>query len=286
MQQIKKVGVIGSGTMGAGIAQLVVQNGYPVVLFDIDEETVTRAKDSIKSKLNRLVEKEKITSQIAELAKNRLSISTNMNSFADCQLVIEAAPEKIEIKRTIFSQLEEVCAKDAILATNTSSLSITEISGQCSYPGRIAGLHFFNPAPIMTLVEVVKGLKTDSNTIEQLVHFAKCINKSPVTCMDTPGFIVNRVARPFYNEALRIMNDNIASIEQIDRIMKRAGNFKMGPFELQDLIGIDINFATTKSVYEGFHGESRFRPHYYQERMVQSGSLGRKTKGGYFRYDK
>lgn len=284
--QIKRIGVIGSGTMGAGIAQLIVQNGYPVVLFDIDDETVSRAKESIESKLDRLVEKEKINLATSEQAKRKLSTTTDMNSFADCQLVIEAAPEKLEIKRSIFSQLEKICTKDSILASNTSSLSITEISGKSANPERIAGLHFFNPAPIMPLVEVVKGLKTASSTVETLVQFAKTIQKSPVMCKDTPGFIVNRVARPFYNEALRIMNDKIASVEQIDRIMKRAGNFKMGPFELQDLIGIDINFATTKSVYEGFHGESRFRPHYYQERMVQSGSLGRKTKGGFFEYDK
>ncbi|RFB15412.1 3-hydroxybutyryl-CoA dehydrogenase [Bacillus sp. HNG] len=283
--QIKKIGVIGSGTMGAGIAQLLVQNGYPVMLFDIDEETVARAKESIETKLDRLVVKEKISLSTSEQAKRNLATTTDMTSFADCQLVIEAAPEKLEIKRSIFSQLEEICTKDSILASNTSSLSITEISGQSANPERIVGLHFFNPAPIMPLVEVVKGLKTASSTVETLVEFAKTIRKSPVMCKDTPGFIVNRVARPFYNEALRIMNDKIASVEQIDRIMKRAGNFKMGPFELQDLIGIDINFATTKSVYEGFHGESRFRPHYYQERMVQSGSLGRKTKGGFFEYD-
>ncbi len=285
MQQIKKVGVIGSGTMGAGIAQLLVQNGYPVILFDIDEVTVTRAREAIESKLDRLVDKEKMSIEASHQAKKNLGITTDMVSFADCQLVIEAAPEKLDIKRSIFTQLEEICSKDSILVSNTSSLSITEISGQSTNPERIAGLHFFNPAPIMPLVEVVKGLKTATSTVETLTQFAKTIHKSPVTCKDTPGFIVNRVARPFYNEALRIMNDKIASVEQIDRIMKRAGNFKMGPFELQDLIGIDINFATTKSVYEGFHGESRFRPHYYQERMVQSGSLGRKTKGGFFEYD-
>ncbi len=225
MQQIKTVGVIGSGTMGAGIAQLLVQNGYPVILFDIDEATVARAKEAIESKLDRLVVKEKMTHATAEQAKKNLGITTDMNSFADCQLVIEAAPERLEIKRSIFSQLEEICSKDSILASNTSSLSITEISGQSANPERIAGLHFFNPAPIMPLVEVVKGLKTASSTVETLVEFAKTINKSPVICKDTPGFIVNRVARPFYNEALRIMNDKIATPSQIDRIMKNARQF-------------------------------------------------------------
>ncbi|MGJ9383161.1 3-hydroxyacyl-CoA dehydrogenase NAD-binding domain-containing protein [Salipaludibacillus sp. CF4.18] len=285
MDHIKKVGVIGSGTMGAGITQLMVQNGCATVLFDIDKETVDKAKESIGSRLERLVEKKKISTEEMILAKELLQTTTDMNMFKDCQLVIEAAPEKIEIKRSIFQQLEKICAKDTVLTTNTSSLSITEISGQIENPRRVAGYHFFNPAPIMPLVEVVQGLQTAPETIEVLVQFAEGLNKKPVVCKDTPGFIVNRVARPFYNEALRIMNDQVASVEQVDRIMKSAGNFKMGPFELQDLIGIDVNFATTQSVHASFYGESRFRPHYYQERMVQSGSLGRKTKGGFYNYD-
>ncbi|WP_227935173.1 3-hydroxyacyl-CoA dehydrogenase NAD-binding domain-containing protein [Alkalihalobacillus deserti] len=285
MDQIKKVGVVGSGTMGAGIVQLMVQNGYAAVMFDIDQDTVEKAKAGIESKLDRLVEKKKVSAAEMNLAKELLEATTDLKKFKDCQLVIEAVPEKIEIKRSIFQQLEEICSENTILATNTSSLSITEISGTVSHPKRVAGFHFFNPAPVMPLVEVVQGLKTAPETIEALVQFASNINKSPVVCKDTPGFIVNRVARPFYNEALRIMNDQVASVEQIDRIMKKAGNFKMGPFELQDLIGIDINFATTKSVHASFYGESRFRPHYYQERMVQSGNLGRKTKGGFFSYD-
>jgi 3-hydroxybutyryl-CoA dehydrogenase len=286
MDQIKKVGVVGSGTMGAGIVQLMVQNGYAAVMFDIDQVTVEKARAGIESKLDRLVEKKKISAAEMNLAKELLEATTDLKNFKDCQLVIEAVPEKLEIKRSIFQQLEEICSKETILATNTSSLSITEISGTVSHPERVAGFHFFNPAPVMPLVEVVQGLKTAAETVEALVQFANKINKNPVVCKDTPGFIVNRVARPFYNEALRIMNDQVASVEQIDRIMKKAGNFKMGPFELQDLIGIDINFATTKSVHASFYGESRFRPHYYQERMVQSGNLGRKTKGGFFSYDK
>lgn len=285
MDQIKKIGVVGSGTMGAGIAQLMTQNGYATVMFDIDQDTLEKARAGINSKLERLVTKKKISNEEMDLANKLLEITTDFKDFEDCQLVIEAVPEKIEIKRSIFQQLEEFCSQTTILVTNTSSLSITEISGQISDPKRVAGLHFFNPAPIMPLVEVIQGIKTDQKTIDVLIEFAKKLNKTPVVCKDTPGFIVNRVARPFYNEALRIMNDKVASVEQIDRIMKRAGNFKMGPFELQDLIGIDVNFATTKSVHASFYGESRFRPHYYQERMVQSGSLGRKSKGGFFSYD-
>ncbi|PLR81233.1 3-hydroxyacyl-CoA dehydrogenase NAD-binding domain-containing protein [Bacillus sp. V33-4] len=285
MEEIKTVGIVGSGTMGAGIAQLIAQSGFTGILFDIDEETVKRAKTSIESGLDRLAEKKKASIEEIQQAKGRLHTTSNLQDFKDCQLVIEAVPEKIDIKRSIFQQLEEICSPDTILSTNTSSLSITEISGLIQNPKRVAGCHFFNPAPVMPLVEVIQGLKTSQETIEALVDFAKKLSKSPVVCKDTPGFIVNRVARPFYNEAIRIMNDHVATVEQIDRIMKQAGKFKMGPFELQDLIGIDINFATTKSVYSSFHGESRFRPHYYQERMVQSGSLGRKTKGGFFSYD-
>lgn len=285
MTEIQNVGVVGSGTMGAGIAQLLIQNGYNTILYDINEEAVNKATNNIFASLERLVVKKRLQAQEAEQSKRFLQTTVTMSALKDCQLVIEAASENSDIKRSIFQGLEQICVKDAILATNTSSLSITEISGQIDTPTRVAGLHFFNPAPIMPLVEIIAGLKTSDETIQTLVEFAQQINKKPVVCKDTPGFVVNRVARPFYNEALRIMNDGVATVEQIDHIMKKAGNFKMGPFELQDLIGIDINFATTQSVHNGFYGESRFRPHYFQERMVRSGSLGRKTKGGFFAYD-
>lgn len=285
MKQIEKIGIVGSGTMGAGIAQLVIQYGYTAIIYDIDLETVDRAKAAIESRLDRLVLKNRASAQEIKAMKENLQTTADLSELHDCQLIIEAAPENIEIKRSIFRTLEEVCSKDTILATNTSSLSITEISGQIQTPKRVAGFHFFNPAPVMPLVEVVRGLKTSSETVETLIEFAKKIRKSPVVCKDTPGFIVNRVARPFYGEALKIMNDQVADVKQIDRIMKMAGNFKMGPFELQDLIGIDVNFAVTKSVHNSFYGEPRFRPHYLQERMVQAGSLGRKTKGGFFSYD-
>lgn len=285
MTEIQNVGVVGSGTMGAGIAQLLIQNGYNTVLYDINEEAVNKAMNNIFANVDRLVVKKRLHAEEAEQSKRFLQTTVSMSDLKDCQLVIEAASENSDIKRSIFQGLEQICSQDTILATNTSSLSITEISGQINTPARVAGLHFFNPAPIMPLVEIIAGLKTADATIQTLVEFAQQINKNPVVCKDTPGFVVNRVARPYYNEALRIMNDGVATVEQIDNIMKKAGNFKMGPFELQDLIGIDINFATTQSVHNGFYGESRFRPHYFQERMVRSGSLGRKTKGGFFAYD-
>ena len=285
MREIEKIGIVGSGTMGVGIAQLMIQNGYTAIIYDIDMETVGRAQSAIESRLDRLVEKKRISTLEVNTMKEHLQTTADLSDLHDCQLVIEAAPENLEIKRDVFRRLEEVCSENTILATNTSSLSITEISGQIQTPKRVAGFHFFNPAPVMPLVEVIHGLKTAAETVNILVEFAKKIGKSPVVCKDTPGFIVNRVARPFYGEALKIMNEQVATVEQIDRIMKKAGNFKMGPFELQDLIGIDINFAVTKSVHSSFHGETRFRPHYVQERMVQAGSLGRKTKGGFFSYD-
>ncbi|RBW70101.1 3-hydroxyacyl-CoA dehydrogenase NAD-binding domain-containing protein [Bacillus taeanensis] len=283
---IETVGVVGSGTMGSGIAQVLIQEGYKTVLYDITEEIVSRARKTIFARIDRLVEKGKLTNENGEQVKNSLVCTANLSEMKDCQVVIEAAPEKIEIKKEIFEKLENYCSSETLLATNTSSFSVTEIASQIGSPARVAGMHFFNPAPLMPLVEVIKGIQTSQETIDALYKLAKELNKTPVICEDTPGFIVNRVARPFYNEAIRIMKDQIASPEQIDRILKKAGQFKMGPFELQDLIGIDINFATTASVYKGSFGESRFRPHFYQERMVQSGRLGRKAGGGYFEYEK
>jgi len=282
---INKAAVIGSGTMGAGIVQLILQSGFPAVMYDINDEVLMKAKKSVYKRLERLNEKGRLSEEQLDAAKRNLTLATDMNDLKDCDLIIEAVPEKLDLKKNIFKEVSEVCKSEAILATNTSSLSVTQISTSVSKTQQFLGMHFFNPAPLMPLVEVVKGMKTDDAVADQVVEFARQLHKTPVLCEDTPGFIVNRVARPFYNEAIRIMNDQIASSEKIDRIMKRAGKFKMGPFELQDLIGIDINFSSTKTVHEGFFGESRFRPQPYQERMVQAGILGRKTNKGYYNYD-
>lgn len=282
---INKAAVIGSGTMGAGIVQLILQSGFPAVMYDINDEVLMKAKKSVYKRLERLNEKGRLSEEQLDAAKRNLTLATDMNDLKDCDLIIEAVPEKLDLKKNIFKEVSEVCKSEAILATNTSSLSVTQISTSVSKMQYFLGMHFFNPAPLMPLVEVVKGMKTDDAVADQVVEFARQLHKTPVLCEDTPGFIVNRVARPFYNEAIRIMNDQIASSEKIDRIMKRAGKFKMGPFELQDLIGIDINFSSTKTVHEGFFGESRFRPQPYQERMVQAGILGRKTNKGYYNYD-
>lgn len=282
---IQKVAVIGSGTMGAGIVQLVLQNGYPAVMYDINDEILNKAKETIYKRLERLNEKGRLSVQELEAAKPNLTLATDLKEVGNCDLIIEAVPEKLELKKSIFKDVSAISKPGAILATNTSSLSVTQISTSVDKPEYFLGMHFFNPAPLMPLVEVVKGMKTDPQAAEQVVDFAKKLHKTPVLCEDTPGFIVNRIARPFYNEAIRIMSEQLASPEQIDRIMKKAGNFKMGPFELQDLIGIDVNFSSTKSVHEGFFGESRFRPQPFQERMVQAGILGRKTNKGYYDYE-
>ncbi|MBP1156985.1 MULTISPECIES: 3-hydroxyacyl-CoA dehydrogenase NAD-binding domain-containing protein [unclassified Paenibacillus] len=284
--KVQTVGVIGSGTMGAGIAQVISQNGFSVLLYDINEEMVQRSLSRIHSQIDKLFEKGKLTESESQGIKIRLRTTVQLADLQVCQIVIEAAPEKMEVKRNIFQELDPYCSKETILATNTSSFSITEIAGFTNQPERVAGLHFFNPATLMPLVEVISGLRTSEATMESLANFARSINKSPVTCKDTPGFIVNRIARPYYNEALRIMGDQMASAAQIDRIMTKAGKFRMGPFELQDMIGVDINFSTTESLHQGFFGDARFRPHYYQQRMVQSGQLGRKSGGGYYEYDK
>lgn len=278
---INNVAVIGSGTMGAGIVQLILQNGFPAVMYDINEDILKKSKESIHKRLDRLNEKGRLNSKELDSAKSNLTLSTDLKELSNCDLIIEAVPEKLELKKSIFKDVSSICKDYAILASNTSSLSVTQISTSVDKEEQFVGMHFFNPAPLMPLVEVVKGMKTAPTVTDEVMEFARQLHKTPVLCEDTPGFIVNRIARPFYNEAIRIMNEQIAGPEKIDRIMKKAGNFKMGPFELQDLIGIDVNFSSTKTVHEGFFGESRFKPQPYQERMVQAGLLGRKTNKGF-----
>ncbi|XCS10150.1 3-hydroxyacyl-CoA dehydrogenase NAD-binding domain-containing protein [Aeribacillus pallidus] len=282
---IQTVGVVGSGTMGSGIAQTCVQHGFRVLLYDLNDAIVQKAFTQIKKRLNRLVEKGKMEEQTFQDSISRIETCTDLSLMKACDLVIEAVPEKINIKKDIFQALDEHCPEQTILTTNTSSFSVTEIASVTKTGERVAGLHFFNPVPLMPLVEVVRGVKTSEDTLKKLAQFVSSLHKDPVVCEDTPGFIVNRIARPFYNEALKIAGERLAKPEQIDRIMKKAGRFKMGPFELQDLIGIDVNFSTTEIVYNSFFGEERFRPHYLQQRMVQSGKLGRKAGEGYYLYE-
>jgi 3-hydroxybutyryl-CoA dehydrogenase len=275
--------VIGGGTMGRGIAQVFLQSSFPVTLVDLNEEVLIQAQEDIAKRLSRLEEKGKLSGEKAEQLMQRLSCSKEVAGHKG-GLIIEAIIEKMEVKQELFSKLAEAYSSDVVFASNTSSLSISEMASSISHPERVLGIHFFNPAPLMPLVEVIEGLDTQPKITEAIIELLKNVGKSPVRVKDTPGFIVNRVARPFYNEALKMYGEKLATVEQIDTILKGAG-FKMGPFELQDLIGIDINFATTTSLYKAYFNDPRFRPSFLQEQMVKSKRLGRKTGRGFYSYE-
>ncbi len=275
--------VVGAGTMGAGIAQVAVARGLTVTLYDAFPEAVERGAGRVRAGLERSVERGRLTAQERDAALARLSTTATLDDLAPAPFVIEAALEDLALKRAIFARLDELCAPDAILATNTSSLSVTKVAAAVARPARVAGMHFFNPVPVMALVEVVAGQLTSEATVERVTALAARLGKRPARAKDTPGFIVNRVARPFYGEPLRILAEGV-DVATIDRIMRTGAAFKIGPFELMDLIGIDINFAVTKSIFDAFFGEPRYRPHPIQERMVDAGTLGRKTGRGFYTY--
>jgi 3-hydroxybutyryl-CoA dehydrogenase len=277
------VGIVGAGTMGAGIAQ-VASLRYPVVLYDVKDEFVQRGLERVRASLHKEVERGRLDADVAATAVGRIQATTRL---ADCahgaSVVIEAAPEEFRLKRTIFEELDAAAGPQTILASNTSSLSITGLAGATKRPDRFIGLHFFNPAPVMALVEVIQGDQTSDETMARAVALVRDLGKTPVVAKDTPGFIVNRVARPYYGEALRLLGEGAADVATIDRLLKSAG-FPMGPFELMDLIGIDVNFAVTQSVYHAFFEDARYRPHPIQQRMVEAGTLGRKTGRGFYSY--
>jgi 3-hydroxybutyryl-CoA dehydrogenase len=279
-----KIAVLGAGTMGAGIAQLAAQSGFDVLLYDLKDELVQRGLGNIWSALQGRVDKGKMSREEFDAITARISTTTVRDDAASADFIIEAAPEDLALKRDIFSSLGKLAAPDTILASNTSSLSITSIAAATDRAESVVGLHFFNPAPIMPLVEVIAGARTSAKVREAAAQLARDMGKTPVLAADSPGFIVNRVARPFYGEALKMLGEGFAGVAQIDGAMRTAG-FKMGPFELMDLIGIDINFAVTKSVYEAFFGEPRYRPHPIQQRMVEGGSIGRKSGRGFYAYE-
>jgi 3-hydroxybutyryl-CoA dehydrogenase len=270
--------------MGSGIAQLAAQSGYNVLMYDIKEDFVQRGMGNIKSGLQSRVDKGKMDAAEMKSTIALITTTTRRDDAASSDLIIEAAPEDMALKREIFASLSAQCGPDTILATNTSSLSITSIASAAAHPERVVGMHFFNPAPVMQLVEIIAANSTSPDVVEAVREVAQRLGKTPVRAADMPGFIVNRVARPFYGEALKILGEGTAPVTAIDAAMRAAG-FRMGPFELMDLIGIDINFAVTKSVYEAFFGESRYRPSPIQQRMVEANTLGRKTGQGFYRYD-
>ena len=279
---INTICIIGAGTMGSGIAQTAAQNGFYTLLFDINAEVLEKAKTAIEKSLQFLLDKEKITAVEKDNIFQRIRFVTDTN---DClaDIIIEAIVEKIDAKVGIFNQLAEVNHSEVIFATNTSSLSVSEIQANVQQPQRVVGMHFFNPAQVMKLVEVVKGSQTSDAVAQTVYDLCKEMKKTPVMCKDAPGFIVNRVARHYYLEAMNLVENGIATIEYVDELMEASG-FKMGPFKLMDLIGNDVNLAVSKSLYDASNNAERFRPSALQIDKVSKGELGRKSGKGFYKY--
>jgi 3-hydroxybutyryl-CoA dehydrogenase len=284
IDQSRTVAVVGTGTMGQGIAQVALAAGHPVRLYDAVPGRVGEAADAIGARLDRLVEKGRMGAAERDAARARLHPAANLAELADAALVVEAVLEQLAVKQELFTALEEIVADDCLLATNTSSLSVTAVAGALRHPGRFVGLHFFNPAPLLPLVEVVSGHATDESTATRAWATAAAWGKTPVRCADLPGFIVNRIARPFYAEAFAVYEEHGTDPATIDAVLRESGGFKMGPFELTDLIGQDVNEAVTRSVWESFFHSLKFLPSLAQRRLVESRRLGRKSGHGWFSY--
>ncbi len=280
----KTVAVIGAGTMGAGIAQVAAQAGHPVLLYDVQDGAAEKAVAGVAKGLDKMVERGKFTADQVAAVLSRLTPVAALEELSPAALVIEAIVENLQVKQELFARLEELCGEEAVLATNTSSLSITAIAAPLSRPGNLVGLHFFNPAQVMKLVEVISGAATAPDIAALAFATAEAWGKKPVYAASTPGFIVNRVARPFYAESLRVLEEGGADVATIDGVMKESGGFRMGPFELMDLIGNDVNLAVTKSVFDLYYQDPRFKPSLVQEDLVAAGRLGRKSGSGYYDY--
>ncbi|KAF1853286.1 hypothetical protein Lal_00009648 [Lupinus albus] len=281
---MKNVGIIGAGTMGIGIAQVAATNGCKVWIYDANAKQVETATVGLEKTLTKLVDKQKISAEkMTEILAN-ISIATELKDFKDCELIIEAIIENKEIKTKVFTELEKYVSESCVIGSNTSSISITSLGAELQKPERFIGIHFFNPAPLMPLVEVIPSLLTEKSLAGKIYSLMKDWGKTPVIAKDIPGFIVNRIARPYYGEGLRIVEENIATVEQVDDAMKTLGNFKMGPFELMDLIGVDVNFSVTKTVYNEYFYDPKYKPSLLQQRMSEAKLHGRKTGKGFYDY--
>lgn len=279
------VGVIGSGAMGSGIAQIAASFEHKVILYDVSEDALTNAKSKLESILSRLVEKEKIDESSKKDILSRIVFSSKLEEMSACMLIVEAIVENPEIKKTLFSNLEKLVSSETIIASNTSSLSISSLSSALKNQERFIGIHFFNPAPLMPLVEIIPGIATHTETTTKAKNIIDSWQKKTVIAKDTPGFIVNRIARPFYGEALRIYEEGIADFATIDWAMKHFGNFRMGPFELMDFIGNDVNYAVTETVFKAFYYDPRYKPSFTQRSLAEAGWLGKKSGRGYYNYN-
>ena len=279
-----KIGIVGSGAMGSGIAQVLATAGNKVLLYDSNPIAVEKAGKNLEAQFQKLAEKGKLIYEEAETYFDNIRLSDKLSELKDSELIIEAIIEDLEIKKELFQKLESLVSEDCILATNTSSLSIASIASACQKPNRVIGIHFFNPAPLMALVEIIPAVQTDKDLVSKTKNLVESWKKIPVIAKDTPGFIVNRVARPFYGEAIRILEEGIADCATIDFAMTSLGRFKMGPFQLMDFIGHDVNYRVTESVFKEFFYDPKFKPSFTQKRLFEAGFFGKKSGRGFYDY--